>query len=251
MSKSEVPKFYVHASAIGTIMTKGFVKGPMNYVQEFAIEHKYKRTKEFTSKYTEKGKAVEEAAFTLINKMLFPDKLLQKNTERINDGVVSGEMDLWLKDWSGHESGLVLDAKSPWSIFTHPLFEDNHKNYEWQGQGYMRLTGAKHFWLVFCLVDAPMNLIFDEVRKYGYRTDQIEIPDQEAYEVARNMVYTEDGLNMVLKHFPGAKPIDWVPVPDDKRLKKFEYTYDPVMQRQLEERVNECQEYLNEIWHKI
>lgn len=258
MTTSKIPAVEVRASAIGNIMTEPRLKADKEagllsetaktYIQEFAIEQKYGRRLDFTSKYTEKGKKAEEDGFSLINSVLFPGKLLLKNTKRIKDGKISGEPDLLFKP-----DNLVIDNKCSWTLKTFPIFQEPDKKYIWQGFGYMRLTGMKNFWLCYTMVDTPMEIIFKEIERYGWenKKDLTALKDQEMYEVAKNHIFTIEGLDEMKKHFPNADTSDFIPIPAEKRVKKFEYVFDPLMNNQFEAKYEKCQEYLNSIWNQI
>ena len=67
---------------------------------------------------------------------------------------------------------LVIDVKNSWDHWTFPLFEDSvpTKDYYWQLQGYMALTGNKSAKLIYTLMDTPIDLLnqwTDVLYEYG------------------------------------------------------------------------------------
>ena len=80
-------------------------------VEEMLIQQKYGVRNFKGNKYTEKGNIVEDDAITFLmqHEGIFADK----NTERLTDGVITGEWDIFY-------NGVVYDTKCPWDFFTMP-----------------------------------------------------------------------------------------------------------------------------------
>lgn len=256
----KAPKFKVRASAIGKIMTNPSTKKDQEagllsktcqtYIQEFAIEQKYGRRLDFTSKYTEKGKRQEQQGITLLSKVLLPGIMVRSNTERFENEWISGEPDVIIRNWNKGE-GLIIDNKCPWSLKSHPLFTDADKNYIWQGFGYMDLLEIDNFWLVYCLVDTPIDMVLKEMQKYAWEHEKMDLSDQESFEVAKNHIFTMEGIEEMRVHFPTADVSSFIPIPDEKRVRRFEYKYSEEMKKQFVLRCEQCQEYLDSIWNLI
>ena len=62
----------------------------------------------------------------------------------------------------------IVDIKSSWDCFSFPLFEDkiNSKDYFYQLQVYMHLTGKRKAQLCYVLMNTPEDLTFDEPVDY-------------------------------------------------------------------------------------
>jgi len=147
------------ASCIGKIMTDSRTKDPLGetckaYLLECYIESVYGRKKEFKNKYIEKGLAVEEGSLTLYSRCT--KTFYKKNTEHLSNGFVCGTPDIITDNE-------VIDIKSSWDIFTYfgVFHKPVNKDYIYQLQTYMALTGKKSAKLVYCLVDTPEPLIND------------------------------------------------------------------------------------------
>lgn len=153
----------IRCSSLGKIMTeptaaatkKGEVLsvGAKTYLVSLAKEYVYDFREEVSSKYMEKGKAVEEDSINLYNAVFFRD--LKKNTERRDNGLITGECDLIIPEKKG------IDIKSSWSLATFPvLTEDCHeKDYEMQARGYMMLWDVPEWEIAYCMVDTPPELM--------------------------------------------------------------------------------------------
>ena len=157
-------------SSIGRLMTepKSKSSGPLSegaktYIRELVAQEIFGVDFEFSSKQTEKGIEVEQQSIDMLNRVR--GLHLTKNTERRDNGFISGECDLFDPSRRrGH------DIKSPWSVATFPIVPEacEDKLYEWQMRGYMALWDADEWEVNYCLVDTPDRLI-------GYEPLQLHI----------------------------------------------------------------------------
>jgi len=168
--------FKLHCSGIHNLMgAKGIGKTGETFLENWLKEQIYSRRKEFTSKYTQKGNETEDYSIDIIaEKMGFG--MLVKNEQYFENDYLCGTPDIVLKD-------TIIDAKSSWDCFTFPLFDTElNKNYYWQVQGYMALTGIKKAFVCYVLNDTPMHLIQKEAFWYckqnGYEDLDLEVFNQ-------------------------------------------------------------------------
>ena len=148
-------------SSIGRLMTepKTLKEGPLSvgaktYIRELAQQEIFGVEFEFSSKETQKGIEVEDQSIALLNRVRGLN--LTKNTERKNDGLITGECDLFdIAMRRGH------DLKTSWSLATFPISEEGciDKLYEWQMRAYMRLWDADEWEVNYALIDTPERLI--------------------------------------------------------------------------------------------
>lgn len=151
-------------SSIGRLMTEPKTKseGPLSVgaktaIREIAAQDIFGAVFEVSSKQMEKGIAVEQDCIDLLNRVRGLD--LAKNSERRNDGFITGECDLFDPvRRRGH------DVKAAWSIATFPISEEDCAGsqralYEWQMRGYMKLWDADEWEVNYALVNTPDNLI--------------------------------------------------------------------------------------------
>lgn len=145
------------ASQIGRIMAypdkDKLPDGAITYIQELAsqsiLEWKDKDNSFFA---TEKGILVEDESIALFNSVT--GNFFIKNTERRNNGLITGECDII-------EGDIVWDIKSSYSKKTHELFINlkSNKLYFWQLVSYAELWNVSEAGLAKVLVDTPMGLI--------------------------------------------------------------------------------------------
>lgn len=143
------------------------------------------------SKYFEKGHKREELGITYYSAVL--RQKLQKNETRLFDDVCTGLPDLYLgKDI--HSAEIIPDIKNAWSYvsFLKTITKPIEKDRYWQGQTYMRLTGAKEAHFVVCCVNAPLEMIKDECRRAMYKMGVSEEDDpayiEKCLSIERSMI---------------------------------------------------------------
>ena len=160
-------EFKIRASASGQIMTNPQKKEALisktteTYVQNWIKESIYGVRKEIKSKYLNKGLSLEDEAIdTAINWLNLPFVL--KNEKYFEDDFFCGTPDLILENE-------VLDIKCSWDCFTFPLFEDEiaTKDYIYQLQVYMHLTGKTNARLVYVLLNTPEELTWEQKNDYS------------------------------------------------------------------------------------
>jgi len=156
--------FKIRCSAIGQIMTNSRKKGELSkttqsYVQLWLKEKIYARRKMIKSKYMDKGNMVEEASIDYLSGLLGLGEL-KKNESFFQGEYMTGTPDVIVNP------DLLIDVKNSWDFSTFPLFdtEVSNKDYYWQAQGYMNLTGAKNYKLIYTLMNTPPELVEKEFR---------------------------------------------------------------------------------------
>jgi len=219
--------FKARCSSIGLIMTNPRSKKEKlsqttkNYIKEVIIQDKFGKFKDFWSRYTDKGNEVELDGIALCNKVMDID-FIYKNHESFENEWIKGTPDV-------NTSETLLDIKSSWDVFTFPFFEDKipNKNYMYQLQGYMFLTGKRTSYLCYCLLDTPEQMVEDEVRREHWKHKAID-EDPEI----REYVETNHSFNNI---------------PEQLRVKSFLIEYDEKIIDQIKERIEDCREYYDEL----
>jgi hypothetical protein len=220
----------IRCSAIGKIMTSPRSKGEVlsattkTYIKELVLEHKYGIKKEINSRYLDKGNQVEDMAIELAEQALDLGFVFKNELFFENDHL-TGTPDI-ITDT------LIVDVKSSWNGTTFPMFEDElpNKDYYWQLQGYMDLTGKHNAIVAYCLVDTPEDIVLDEIRRVAWAKKELE-PSEETEQDVRS------------QH-------EFSHIPKDKRVKAFLVEKDEHAIWQIKERVEQCREYYNELWQK-
>jgi len=221
----------IRSSAIGKIMTNPKTKGETlsqttkTYLQELAVEEVYKIRKEFSSRYTDKGNEVEDLSIALCNDVLDLG-FIYKNEEHFSNEWITGTPDV-------NTNEILLDVKSSWDATTFPFFDTELKNkdYLYQLQGYMWLTGKEEALLCYCLIDTPLQIVEDEIRREHWKANLIE-------------------ESLDLRAFVQAKHT-FGHIPKEKRLKTFKIAKDDVIIENIKTRIEECREYYNELINKL
>jgi hypothetical protein len=221
----------IRCSAIGKIMTSPKSKGEVlsqttkTYLHELAIEEVYGIRKEFSSRYTDKGNEVEDLSIELCNDVLDLG-FIYKNEEHFTNDWITGTPDVNTKE-------ILLDVKSSWDATTFPFFDTELKNkdYLYQMHGYMWLTGKEESLLCYCLVDTPLQIVEDEIRREHWKASLIE----ESLDL-REFVQSKHTFGHIAK---------------EKRLKAFKIAKDEQVIENIKTRIEQCREYYNELIQKL
>jgi hypothetical protein len=164
----------IRCSSLGKLMTEPRSKSEVlsqtakSYIEDLFNELEFGYRKEFSSRYTDKGLEMEDEAIQFASEQ-FDWEFVVKNTERFTNDYITGEPDI-------NTDSLLADIKCSWSLDTYPMFEADLKNkdYYWQLQGYMWLTGKTEAELVYCLMNTPLQIVEDEVRRAHWKAGLID-----------------------------------------------------------------------------
>ena len=217
----------IRSSAIGKIMTNPKTKGETlsqttkTYLQELAVQEVYNIRKEFSSRYTDKGNEVEELSIALCNDVLGLG-FIYKNEEHFSNDWITGTPDV-------NTNEILLDVKSSWDATTFPFFDTELKNkdYFYQLQGYLWLTNKTEALLCYCLIDTPLQIVEDEIRREHWKASLIE-------------------ESLDLRAFVQAKHT-FGHIPKEKRVKTFRIAKDDEVIEAIKTRIEECREYYNNL----
>jgi hypothetical protein len=186
--------FKVRASAGGKLMnaprskTETLSETTKTYLYEWLTEKIYGVRKEIKSKYLNKGLKLEDTAIDKTIEWLdLPFTI--KNEQFFEDDYFTGTPDLIV-------DGVVYDTKCSWDCFTFPLFDNEipTKDYFYQLQIYMELTGCRKAVLVYVLLNTPEELTYEDKHNYDnldkkYRIKTYEIDyDSEVIEKLKEKV---------------------------------------------------------------
>lgn len=217
-------KFKIRASQAGKIMTndrsgKAMGETAKNYIKEWYISELTGKQKEITSKYFERGNAMESFAIERVSKKYEVE--LQKNETNLENEFFTGTYDARTID-------RVIDTKVPFDCFTFPFFEmELDSSYYAQMQVYMNLTGLRKASVCYCLENGSE----DQIERLSWKIakeigkDEPEISDWEMAESKLNY----DNL------------------PDELRIKVFEIEYNEAFIEKLQQRVLDARNYLETI----
>lgn len=167
----------------------------LSYVEKWIKEQPefYGRTKEFTSKYTDKGNLCENDAIQFCAEQ-YGWGMVEKNTVRFeSDEHIEGTPDIIL-------AKSIDDTKVSWDHETFPLFDDVPDiKYEWQGHGYKAIVNKPLFGLHYCLMDAPESIVLTEAWKECRKLGMDEL-DADLYDEKKaHMTYSHLPIKLRLK----------------------------------------------------
>lgn len=213
----------VRCSSLGKLMTESRSKSEVlsetakTYIQDVFKEKELGIYKDFSSRYTDKGIQMEDQAIQFASEVLNWEFVV-KNETRFNNEWLTGEPDIC-------SDNLLADIKCSWNGSTFPMFDFTLKNkdYFWQMQGYMMLTGHDSSELVYCLMNTPFEIVEDEVRREHWKLHLID----EDLDV-RNAVQLSHNFDQI---------------PNELRIKRFIVQKDEEAQAKIIERVEVAREY--------
>lgn len=227
-------------------------------IKVFARE-KYSRYEELKNKYLEKGNIREPEATTLLS--LTKKTMFRQNRVRLQNDFITGEPDTFNGE-SIQNAEETLDTKCSWSLITfiEAQIEELNSDYEWQGHGYMWLTGAKKHTVAYCLVNGTFKYLNDQIRSIGWNmgildgdvtqdTDYIEKIKQ----LERNHIFD---INSFMKENPHYEPKNDVyfdgknyvwdfDIPRENRIHMKPFLRDEEKLERIKERVVDCRSYMN------
>jgi hypothetical protein len=172
--------FKIRASAAGKLMTSARSKNEIlsettkTYAKEWLTEQIYGFRKEIKSKYIYKGLVMEDEAIDKAIEWLdLPFAI--KNEQYFENDFIKGTPDLIV-------DGVVYDIKCSWDAYTFPIFENEipNKDYFYQLQCYMHLTGCNKAVLTYVLLNTPEEVVYETPQNYDdldkkYRIKTFEI----------------------------------------------------------------------------
>ena len=219
--RTKIREFKAPAWAMGKIMgAKGLGKTGESWLKLWLKGEILQRKPVIKSKFLDKGNLMEDNGLDLAGKY-FGVGMLLKNERRFEDDYFVGYPDAIID-----KLDLVPDVKCSWSWESFPLVDTElpSKDYYWQLQTYMALTGKNKAAIVYCLLDTPRHLI-----------------EREAFYYARDNGYEEADEQMI-KDFTAK--MTYGDVPGKDKIKVFEIKRNDIDIEQMKIRVEECREYL-------
>lgn len=230
----------IRCSSLGYIMTEPRSKSESlsetckGHLADVMVAAKYGRVKEIETRYTTKGLMVEEDSITLYSRIT--KQFFKKNEKQLHNEWITGTPDLYEGEGIGAAT-VVHDIKSSWDIFTFFRQHEQalNKQYYWQMQGYMMLTGAQEARLAYCLINTPTILLMDEMRNLAYKMGAAteETPEyiKACKELEKNAIYDDIPLN--------------------ERCIIQTITRDDAAIERIKKRVEECREYMVQKWQAL
>ena len=202
------------------------------YLKEVYMFHKYGKETiggSERSKYTIKGRSVEDESISMLSRVDNMD--YSKNEHRFTNEYLTGEPDIIVNG----ESGLpykIIDIKSSWdgaSLLSN-IGKPLNSLYYWQVHGYMALTNSKEAEVCYCLVNMPEEIINGEKNRI-FRTMNPATEENADYKRVINKLVN----NMTFDE-----------IPITERVVRFKVERDEAVIEKIYSRVNECRNWLLE-----
>lgn len=236
----------IRCSSLGAIMTEPKSKEAKENgdLSETAKAHLIKvytrdvhgRSRDIVTKFMEKGIQAESESITLLNYYdgFLDDVIYTKNVHELSNEFIQGTPDI-IHSEDGYITKEVIDVKTSWSMETFFAAKGKpiDKDYEYQLQGYLELTGAVSGVLAYCLVNTPESLRNDEKYRLLKRMDVVTEEDPNYKIAAAELEYTMIFDDVPLKY----------------RVIKFQVEKNEELMQKVYEKVKKCRRWLEE-FHK-
>lgn len=200
--------------------------GAKTYCEKWLKTALYNRRPEFKNAVIDKGLQCEGDGIKLVAEV-YGLTDFEKNEEYFDNEYMEGCPDVI------HNK--IHDTKLSWDLFTFPMFEDKipDTGYDWQIKGYQILTGIKEGQVDYCLIDTPMPLVMQDLKKLYYASGGVaEEWTPEKYELL----------------YPNYRFDD---IPKEKRVKSFNVEFDPTLEEKIAGRVIMCRAYIDLLMTKF
>jgi hypothetical protein len=203
-----------------------------SYLKEVYIFHKYGKEPvggAERSKYTMKGKMVEEESIMMLSRL---DTIrYEKNDIRYKDSHFTGEPDIIVRN-DQDKPEKIIDIKSSYDFASLLSNTGSPLNplYKYQVQGYMALTGAKKAEVAYCLVNMPMEMINSEKKRLFYA---LNAATEASPEYLREIERLENNMTF-----------DEIPI--SERILRFHVYRDDELIEKMRKRVEHCRIWLSE-----
>jgi hypothetical protein len=219
--------FKARCSSLGKIFTNPRSKSETisettkTYLEEWMIEQRFGIRKEISSKYLEKGIEMEDTAIQEYSKLFNVECF--KNDEWFENDYITGTPDLILDD-------KIVDIKNSFSAFTFPMFDTElpNKDYRYQLQGYMYLTGKTQAEIAYFLLNSPDGIILSEAKSIMYKEG-----------------LGADWLDVLVEEVRASHNFDHIPM--QERCKVFKVERDEAIISEIKDRVENCREYIKSL----
>ena len=164
-----------------------------------------------------KGKLTEQDCIELISLVWPENEFREKNTQRLTNKWITGELDILLKTIS-----TVEDVKSCWSLKTFMDVEAPDQIYIDQAQSYLWLANCKKFRLHYCLVPTPERIINSEIRRMSCHFGGPDKAEESDYftELRDQIIHNNDVIKTIA---PEDRVKTFLIDRDNDRIKKIKH----------------------------
>lgn len=220
--------------------------GAKTYLNELYHEKVFNRSREISTKYMEKGNIMELDAMDLYSEV--SSEFVSQHEGNLSNDYFTGTPDILTDD-------MVIDIKCSWAYHSFPLHGDiEPKLYYYQLMTYMELTGLRKSKLAYCLVDTPLDLVEDELRRACWKCGAVSMdsmPKELKVEIVSNMIYSRAGLEAFCQQSIDIE-LDWfegvfTEIAPSERVTLKEIEYNPIDIENMKYMVGQARDFLNNI----
>lgn len=223
-------KILFRCSGVGALMTEPKLKADKDagnlsetaktFVTDMWLFEEFGFAESIKNQYMDKGNECEQDSMDLVTQVV-PGGFRSRYNTKLQNDYVKGTPDIVLND-------CVEDIKTSWNLKTFYNAELS-KMYYTQAQCYMWLTGKQKYRLIYSLVPTPEHLILSECEKLVLKYNRNK----------ENEDYIKE-CNQIKKNNDLIKDIEI-----KKRVKIFEFEYNPKYIETLKIKIEKAREYYN------
>lgn len=220
------------------------------YLTDLVFEAKTGRKSKLETKYFDKGLEKEKESRDLLSQVL--NVFLTQDEERKQNEWVTGKRDI-------KSDNIIIDIKTSWSFesFNKHLLENANENYLRQLDCYMDLWGIKDSLLCHVLVDTPINLIEDEIKRLDWKYNIMDIDGNirdehitNVVEIIQNHIFTRAGLEKFCEASINVQ-IEWfdnfIEIPKHERIHMISHQFEKERIEQRNECIKIAREFMNNV----
>lgn len=174
------------------------------YIKEIWLRDKFGFKKDVLTDAMLKGLLCEQDSIGLVQQVLGGEFRI-KNTKRFYNEWLEGTPDVIL-----NREDVIEDVKTCEDLQTF-FNAELIPEYEWQGHGYMNLVGKRKYRLIYALIPTPYELIVEQKKRWWFKYG-CDDNNPHYIEVSNQIDTNNDAI---------------LTIPEDKRLKIFEFDYSP------------------------
>ncbi|MVX37253.1 hypothetical protein [Myroides sp. LoEW2-1] len=222
--------------------------GAITYLEEVFRDKFWNRKRFLENKYLTKGTVCEEDALDLVSQR--DNFFYRKNDEHIHNYFLQGTPDNLQKK--------IKDTKTSWDLESFEKAELTTL-YEWQLKGYSWISHSYDFpeletktisELDYCLVNAPYDLLMDELKQLQWKHNVIDIDNpseefiEEAKQLERNMIFDIAKFKEEYPYYDFYSTILDFSIPPFMRNKSFNVTLTEDDIKHMTRRITMAREWL-------
>lgn len=233
MRETDFSNYKFRCSMLGSLMTNSRNKKDLlsvttrSYLQELHKEELFGYRPTLQTLEMSKGILVEDHSIDLLSEVHnrpIEDQYV-KNEKFFENEFVCGTPDIFMDD-------ILVDVKNSFTMKTFPMYYTGDllsydKNYYWQLQGYMWLTGLNEGTLARCLVNTPEEIVQGVRFRRAKELGVMDLSMDEEEKIIRDHTF---------EHHPANLRVVEIPV-------EFNETHI----EQLKERIAHCRDYMNQL----